>query len=183
MSKPLYVKALESIYSSYITDSHKFFVKGDSTPTMEMHGVHGWDLDESIDFNPKILKMALKNDGFDKPNEILEKWKSLGIIETNAGEYGKSTWHSKEVGAKKTSMTVIRIMKSQIYKYTSIEAPEKLTKEESKKPTPKAIDPYLSSETKFMPKPQPVKSFADLHLAPMIAEEVKLPSWGDGWDN
>jgi hypothetical protein len=130
--KPQYVKLVESMWDFYIQNSNKHFVKGDNEPTEGMGDVYGWDLPDYIDFIPKTLKAELKRDDFVEINALLTECKSYGIIDSNGDALVKSTHHIKEIGGKKTSMTVYRLMKSKVYENTSIEDPKKLAEEEKK---------------------------------------------------
>jgi hypothetical protein len=130
--KPQYIKIIESMWDFYIQNSNKHFVKGDNEPTEGMGDVYGWDLPEYIDFIPKTLKAELKRDDFVEINALLTECKSYGIIDSNGDALVKSTYHIKEIGGKKTSMTVYRLMKSKVYEHTSIENPKKIAEEEKK---------------------------------------------------
>jgi uncharacterized protein (DUF927 family) len=130
--KPQYVKLIESMWDFYIQNSNKHFVKNDNEPTEGMGDVYGWDLPEYIDFIPKTLKSELKKDDFVEINALLTECKSYGILDSNADALVKSTYHIKEIGGKKSSMTVYRLMKSKVYEHTSIEDPKKHAEEEKK---------------------------------------------------
>lgn len=130
--KSQYVKFVESIWDFYIQNSSKHFVKGDTVPTEGMTDIYGWDCSEYVDFVPKKLRAELKNDEFDKTNSLFNECMHYGLIESNGDSIVKSTWHFKEIGGKKSSMTVIRLVKNKVYEHTSIEDPVRHAEEEKK---------------------------------------------------
>ena len=128
LNKPLHIKALESVYSFYISHSHKHFVKGETKPTMDMGEIYGWDFPNYIDFNQETLKRALKESDFDKPNAIIKQWKENGIIETNLTANVKTANHYESAKSETTTqMGVYRILKSEIYECTSLKDPKSLS--------------------------------------------------------
>lgn len=185
----LALEALACVYNYYLL--HLFnFVSDDSIPSGPI--IDGWDIkkDNYIDWNPNTIAKILKDNGFDK-NSVLRDWKAAKIIDANKKGFGKSTDHFLKPGGEKFSMAFIRIMKEKVYEFLpEIEDPHAAEKKEidkyldqirddvAKGRNPSDIlkprDPLKQQyEPKIMPKPQPVKSFADLQITAVHPERTQ----------
>lgn len=160
----LAIRALKYIHSFYLENSRNFVI-GNQLPTERTDKIFGWDFDEYIDFNTEVLKNALIKAGYDKPVAILRQWRDLEIIQTDKPDkMVKTDSHYTKVGQGKKSMTVYRVMKDKIDEYVIGADGLKAIEEEEDRELEKIANECL----KFIPKPEPVRSFAELHVNPNI---------------